>query len=104
MAAGIPFSAIWECCRRTCAKKAVIAVKGKNESEQQALLADADALVEAGAFAIVLELVTAPVAKELTRAHSHPDDRHRRGQGLRWPDPRHAGFAGHVAMVSVSST
>src|SRR5213594_1154433 len=42
-------------------------VKGKNEPEHQALLADADALVEAGAFAIVLELVTPRVAKELTQ-------------------------------------
>jgi hypothetical protein len=42
-------------------------VKGKKDSEQQALLADADALVRAGAFAIVLELVTPPVAADLTR-------------------------------------
>src|SRR5882724_4183855 len=42
-------------------------VKGKNEPEHQALLADADALVKAGAFAIVLELVTQRVAKELTQ-------------------------------------
>jgi 3-methyl-2-oxobutanoate hydroxymethyltransferase len=42
-------------------------VKGKNEPEHQALLADADALVEAGAFAVVLELVTPRVAGELTR-------------------------------------
>jgi 3-methyl-2-oxobutanoate hydroxymethyltransferase len=42
-------------------------LKGKKEPEYQALIADADALVEAGAFAIVLELVAGPVAKELTR-------------------------------------
>jgi len=42
-------------------------VKGKNEPEHQALLADADALVEAGAFAVVLELVTPRVAGEVTR-------------------------------------
>ncbi len=41
--------------------------KGKTESEQQQLLADAEALVQAGAFAIVLELVAAPAARELTR-------------------------------------
>ena len=41
-------------------------VKGKNEVEHQALLADARALAEAGAFAIVLELVTPPVALEIT--------------------------------------
>lgn len=42
-------------------------VKGKNEPEHEALLADANALAEAGAFAIVLELVTPPVAKEITQ-------------------------------------
>ena len=42
-------------------------VKGKREAEHQALLADADSLVGAGAFAIVLELVAAAVAKEITQ-------------------------------------
>jgi len=42
-------------------------VKGKKEPEHQALLADAHALAEAGAFAIVLELVVSSVAKELTQ-------------------------------------
>jgi len=41
-------------------------VKGKNEAEHQSLLADADALVQAGAFALVLELVTPAVAREIT--------------------------------------
>lgn len=43
-------------------------IKGKSELEHQALLADAQALASAGAFAIVLELVTPPVAKEVTQA------------------------------------
>jgi 3-methyl-2-oxobutanoate hydroxymethyltransferase len=47
-------------------------VKGKREDEHQALLADADALVEAGAFAMVLELVSPPVAKEITRRVAVP--------------------------------
>ncbi len=41
-------------------------VKGKKESEREKLFQDAEALVRAGAFAIVLELVKASVAKELT--------------------------------------
>jgi 3-methyl-2-oxobutanoate hydroxymethyltransferase len=41
--------------------------KGKVEAEKQALIADAEALVEAGAFAIVLELVAPPVARELSQ-------------------------------------
>ena len=47
-------------------------IKGRSEAEHQALLADADALAEAGAFAIVLELVTPPVARELTNRVSIP--------------------------------
>jgi 3-methyl-2-oxobutanoate hydroxymethyltransferase len=42
-------------------------VKGKKETEQQTLFADARALAGAGAFAIVLELVTPRVAQELTK-------------------------------------
>jgi len=41
-------------------------IKGKTDAEREALLADARALAEAGAFAIVLELVTPPVAKVIT--------------------------------------
>jgi 3-methyl-2-oxobutanoate hydroxymethyltransferase len=47
-------------------------VKGKKDAEYQALLADAQALAEAGAFAIVLELVTPPVAKEISRCIAIP--------------------------------
>ena len=41
-------------------------IKGRTETEREALLADALALEDAGAFAVVLEIVTPPVAKELT--------------------------------------
>jgi 3-methyl-2-oxobutanoate hydroxymethyltransferase len=41
-------------------------IKGRSQQEQNALLADALALAEAGAFAVVLELVTPPVAREIT--------------------------------------
>jgi 3-methyl-2-oxobutanoate hydroxymethyltransferase len=41
-------------------------IKGRTESERAALLADAQALAEAGAFALVLEIVTPLVAKEVT--------------------------------------
>jgi 3-methyl-2-oxobutanoate hydroxymethyltransferase len=47
-------------------------VKGKTETEHQELLADAEALVQAGAFAVVLELVTPPVAKDLTQRIAIP--------------------------------
>src|SRR5438105_1521497 len=47
-------------------------VKGKVEAERAALLADAQSLADAGAFAIVLELVSPPVAAELTQKISIP--------------------------------
>jgi len=47
-------------------------VKGKKDAEHQALLDDAKALADAGAFAIVLELVTPPVAKEISGSISVP--------------------------------
>jgi 3-methyl-2-oxobutanoate hydroxymethyltransferase len=47
-------------------------VKGKKESEHQALCEDAKALADAGAFAIVLELVAPPVAKEISETISVP--------------------------------
>ena len=47
-------------------------VKGKTAEERLGLIADALALAEAGAFAIVLELVAAPVAAEITGQISIP--------------------------------
>ena len=41
-------------------------IKGKTDSERQGLIEDAVALSEAGAFAIVLELVKSDVAQEIT--------------------------------------
>lgn len=64
--AGIPFCGHLGMLPQSVREEGGYRVKGKNEPEHQTLLADADALVEAGAFAIVLELVTARVAKELT--------------------------------------
>jgi 3-methyl-2-oxobutanoate hydroxymethyltransferase len=46
--------------------------KGKKESEHRKLIEDAELLADAGAFAIVLELVTPPVAKEITQNISIP--------------------------------
>jgi 3-methyl-2-oxobutanoate hydroxymethyltransferase len=47
-------------------------IKGRDEVGRTKLLADAMALEEAGAFAIVLEIVTPPVAKEITEKISIP--------------------------------
>lgn len=47
-------------------------VQGKQRAEAEKLLADAKALEKAGAFAIVLELVTEPLAAAVTKSISVP--------------------------------
>jgi len=47
-------------------------IKGRTDEQHAALLADAEVLVEVGAFAVVLELVTPPVARELTECITIP--------------------------------
>ena len=64
----------------------------KSAEEIENLQADAAALQEAGAFAVVLEMIPADLACD-HHAAGHPDHRHRRGTGLRRADsrePRHA--------------
>jgi 3-methyl-2-oxobutanoate hydroxymethyltransferase len=66
IAAGIPFIGHLGMLPQSVKEEGGYHVKGRIDVEREALLQDAQALVEAGAFAIVLELVTPPVAKELT--------------------------------------
>jgi 3-methyl-2-oxobutanoate hydroxymethyltransferase len=67
IAAGIPFLGHLGMLPQHVLEEGGYYIKGKSGPERQRLLADADALVKAGAFAIVLELITPPVAKELTQ-------------------------------------
>jgi 3-methyl-2-oxobutanoate hydroxymethyltransferase len=66
ISAGIPFCGHLGMLPQSVLKEGGYHVKGKNEAEARALLEDAMALAAAGAFAIVLELVTPPVAREIT--------------------------------------
>jgi len=68
VASGIPFLGHLGMLPQHVLEEGGYHVKGKTEPEHQALLADAQALAAAGAFAVVLELVTPQVAKELTQA------------------------------------
>ncbi len=70
--AGIPFLGHLGMLPQHVLEEGGYHVKGKQSAEREALLADADALVQAGAFAIVLELVAAPVAREITARVSIP--------------------------------
>ena len=67
ISAGIPYCGHLGMLPQHVREEGGYKIKGRTESERDALLADARALAEAGAFAIVLEIVTPPVAAELTR-------------------------------------
>ena len=64
--AGIPFIGHLGMLPQSVLEEGGYRIKGKKETEREGLVEDAMALAEAGAFAIVLELVTPPVAKEIS--------------------------------------
>ena len=68
-------------------------VQGRSAEAAEAIRADAAAAAAAGAFAIVLEAMVEPLAREITAAVPDPDHRNRRLAGLRRPDPRPRGHA-----------
>ncbi len=67
LADGIPFLGHLGMLPQSVLEEKGYHVKGKTDTERDNLLADAQALAQAGAFALVLELVTPPVAREITR-------------------------------------
>jgi 3-methyl-2-oxobutanoate hydroxymethyltransferase len=67
LADGIPFLGHLGMLPQNVLEEKGYHVKGKTDAERTSLLADAQALAEAGAFALVLELVTPPVAREITQ-------------------------------------
>jgi 3-methyl-2-oxobutanoate hydroxymethyltransferase len=70
--AGIPFLGHLGMLPQSVLEEGGYHIKGGKDAEREALLADARALEEAGAFGIVLELVTPPVAKEISQSVSIP--------------------------------
>jgi len=72
ISAGIPFCGHLGMLPQSVLEEGGYHIKGKREEEHQKLLDDARALASAGAFAIVLELVTPPVAKEISESISVP--------------------------------
>ncbi len=68
--------------------------QGRSHAEWPAIEADARAVAEAGAFAVVLEGMAEPLAAKITGQIAIPDHRHRRLGGVRRPDPGHGGHAG----------
>jgi 3-methyl-2-oxobutanoate hydroxymethyltransferase len=72
VADGIPFVGHLGMLPQSVREEGGYRIKGKSDTEREALLADAAALEQAGAFAVVLELVTPPVAKAISQAVAIP--------------------------------
>lgn len=70
--AGIPFIGHIGMLPQHVREEGGYRIKGKTDAEHEKLLDDAKALEEAGAFCVVLELVTPKVAAEVTQAISIP--------------------------------
>lgn len=70
--AGIPFLGHLGMLPQHVLEEGGYRIKGRDEAQRATLLADARGLEEAGAFGIVLELVTPAVAAEITRSVSIP--------------------------------
>ena len=72
VAAGVPFLGHLGMLPQQVNEEGGYRMKGRKDGERQALLVDASALAEAGAFAVVLELITPAVAREITASSPIP--------------------------------
>jgi 3-methyl-2-oxobutanoate hydroxymethyltransferase len=70
--AGIPFMAHIGMLPQSVREQGGYKIKGRTQSEAEALLSDARAVEKAGAFSVVLEIVVADVAKQITNAIGIP--------------------------------
>jgi len=70
--AGIPFMAHIGMLPQQVRKQGGYKVKGKTQSEAEALIADARAVEKAGAFSVVLEIVFPEIARRITNAIAIP--------------------------------
>lgn len=72
ISAGIPYCGHLGMLPQHVLEEGGYKIKGRTPSQREALLEDAHALAEAGAMALVLEIITPTVAEEITRAVSIP--------------------------------
>jgi len=70
--AGIPFMGHIGMLPQSVREQGGYRIKGRSQLEAEALLADARAVEAAGAFSVVLEILLADVAKQITNAISIP--------------------------------
>ena len=72
VSAGIPFMAHIGMLPQSVREEGGYKVKGRTQTEADALIADAHAVEKAGAFAVVLEIVAKETAKQITSAIGIP--------------------------------
>src|SRR5947199_3062396 len=72
VAEGIPFIGHIGMLPQSVREEGGYKIKGRTQSEAEALLSDAHAVENAGAFSVVLEIVLADVAKQITNAIGIP--------------------------------
>src|SRR5262249_15732851 len=70
--AGIPFMAHIGMLPQSVREEGGYRIKGRSQAEAEALLADARAVEKAGAFSVVLEIVVADIARQISRAIGIP--------------------------------
>jgi 3-methyl-2-oxobutanoate hydroxymethyltransferase len=70
--AGIPFMAHIGMLPQSVREEGGYRIKGRNQAEAEELLADARAVEKAGAFSVVLEIVLADIAKQITNTIAIP--------------------------------
>ena len=70
--AGIPFMAHIGMLPQSVREEGGYKMKGRTQSEAETLIADARAVEKAGAFSVVLEIVIADIAKQITGAIGIP--------------------------------
>jgi 3-methyl-2-oxobutanoate hydroxymethyltransferase len=70
--AGIPFMGHIGMLPQSVREEGGYRIKGRTQSEAEALVADARAVEKAGAFSIVLEIVVTEIAKQITKAIGIP--------------------------------
>jgi 3-methyl-2-oxobutanoate hydroxymethyltransferase len=68
VAAGIPYCGHIGMLPQHVLEEGGYRVKGRTPAQREALLADAQALARAGAFSVVLEVITPALAREITRS------------------------------------
>ena len=88
VAAGIPVMGHLGLTPQSATMLGGFKAQGRTAEKALALLSDSRALEAAGCFSLVLEAVPAPVARRISERALDPDDRHRRGRGLRRPGAR----------------